>query len=85
MAATDGAFQIFVKTLAGRSIVVWVHNKSTVADLKYEVQKMEGISAEDQRLQYGGKELRDLHMNLQEFGIKELSEVFLVGRLKGGN
>ena len=80
----DGEYQVFVVTLEGRSIAIWVNGKSSVGDLKREVQKMTGVGVDEQRLIYGGKQLEGLNHKLTDFGVQKHGTINLVGRLRGG-
>lgn len=50
-------FQIFVKTLTGRTRTLIVQNITTVHQVKSLLAQRDGIPAENQRLIYGGKQL----------------------------
>eukprot|EP01083_Nonionella_stella_P185050 673705_1 len=56
------AFQIFVKTLDGKTITLDVNNAtSTIADIKTKIHNCEGIKPEHQMLTYCGKKLNSNH------------------------
>ncbi|KAK4700797.1 hypothetical protein P7C70_g5445, partial [Phenoliferia sp. Uapishka_3] len=57
--APVGFFQIFVKTLTGRTIVLEVESLHSIAHVKELVQDLEGIPPDQQRLLYAGKLLED--------------------------
>jgi Ubiquitin family len=79
-----GEFQVFVKTLEGRSIAIWINRDSSVGDLKTEVQRMTGIGISEQRLIYSGKQLDNIDQKLREYNVQKHCNINLVGRLKGG-
>lgn len=79
-----GHFQIFVVTLEGRSIAIWVSDESTVGDLKTEVQKVTGVASDHQRLLYAGKQLEGIQTKLRVYNVQKHCNINLVGRLKGG-
>ena len=85
--AGDENFQIFVKAdmkaMAGRSYVIKVSGRDTVEELKGKIEKSIGVSAEHQRLMYGGKQLQD-GRRLSDYNIQRDSTVFLLSRLRGG-
>jgi hypothetical protein len=68
----------------GRTITVLVNSSSTVRDLKVIVKEKDGLGEDEQRLLFGGKELRDPNMPLREYNIQKENTIQLVGRLKGG-
>jgi hypothetical protein len=84
LSAESNLFQVFVKTLNGRTITVWVGPLSTVKELKIKVKEKDGLGEDDQRLLFGGKELRDPNTPLREYNIQKENTIQLVGRLKGG-
>ena len=79
----EGSFQIFVKTITGKSIKLDVDGGHSIATVKVQIQDMEGIRKDQQRLVFGIVELQDVH-TLSHYNIKEVSTLFLVLRLSGG-
>jgi len=78
------AFQVFIKMIDGRTITIWVTSSSTVQDLKVAVKERDGLGEDEQRLLFGGKELRDPKTLLRDYNIQKENTIQLVGRLKGG-
>ena len=79
----SGFITISVKTLTGKSLVVAITLLHTVEHLKYEIQAIEGIPLDQQRLIFGGKQLEDGRC-LYDYDIKAYSTIHLVLRLRGG-
>ena len=50
--------QVIVKTLIGSSICLSVRSQSTVGQLKIMIQEHEGISPDEQRLVFNGRQLK---------------------------
>jgi hypothetical protein len=77
-------FPVFVKTMANRTLTIWVSVDSKVEDLKREVMRMEGIAMDEQRLICGGKQLDNLKWLLRDYDVGKHASIFMVGRLRGG-
>lgn len=80
---SSNSFQLYVKTLTGKTITLEVTASSLVSDVQECIQHKEGILPDQQRLIFEGTELVE-YVHLAEYNIKEASTLHLVLRLRGG-
>ena len=75
--------QIFIQSLAGRTIALDVDNHSSVSFVKDKIYEKEGIPSDLQRLMYFGKHVTN-EMSLQDLPLQHLNVFQLSLRIVGG-
>ena len=75
--------QVFVRSLTGRIIVANVTVMDSVRTLRAMIEMLEGISSDEQRLVYAGKQLEDGRI-LLDYNIQRDSTIDLLLRARGG-
>ena len=76
-------YQVFVKTLTGKTITLNVDQNDTVGLFKVFVQFKEGIPPAQQRLIFSGTQLED-NRTFSDYNIQKENTLHLVLRLRGG-
>lgn len=76
-------FQMFIKSINGKTRTLQVQPTTTIAELKAQIQEKEGVSPEEQRLIYAGKNLDDTK-TVADYNLGADATVHLVLRVRGG-
>lgn len=76
-------FQLYVKTLTGKTITINVSGLHTIEETKHLIMEADGISPDQQRLVFAGKQL-DNGRTISDYNIQKEGTIHMVLRLRGG-
>lgn len=80
----DEYFQIFYKSLAGKTKTLFVKASDSIESIKIKIQDKEGIAGAELRIIFGGKQLDD-GLTASDYNIKKESTLHILLRLRGGS
>ncbi len=74
----DGAaMRVFLWTLTGKTVELWLQRNETVSSLKAKIQDKEGVPLDQQRLVFSGKRLED-GRTLADYNIVQDCKLYLM-------
>ena len=78
------SYQIYVKTLTGKTITVEVYKEYSINFVKHLIFEKENIYVDEQRLIFAGRQLED-NRTISDYNIQRESTLHVVLRLRGGD
>eukprot|EP01083_Nonionella_stella_P273099 926385_1 len=66
---TEPQFEIYVRSLTGKTITLYITSQCTILDLKKKIFAKEGIPPAQQRLIFKSKNLYDENKSISHYGI----------------
>lgn len=79
----SSGFQVFLKTLTGKTITLEICPHDSIEDIKSKIESKEGVPAKEQRLIFGEKQLES-GTRVADYDIRKNSTLHLVLSLRGG-
>lgn len=79
---SDSSFQLFCKTLTGKTITFEAKSSDTIDDIKNKIYNQENIPVNEQRIIFAGKQLED-GRTVSDYDIPREATLHLVRRLWG--
>ena len=76
-------FPVFVKTLTGNTLTLYVSWSHTIEEVKYMIHGKDGTPPDQQRLIHAGLQLDNGH-TLSDYNVEEQATIHLVSKLYGG-
>ena len=76
-------FPLKIRTITGKVIDVMAHHKMTISELKSEIEKIDKVPYDTQRIIFNGKQLEE-DKTLDYYNINTKSIVHIYIRIRGG-
>ena len=76
-------FPIFVKTLIGKTSVLYVHALESIESIKQKIALSEGVPIDQQRIIFAGKLLDENEKTLNDLNIVRESTIHMILRMSG--